>query len=138
MIKNGLLEVDSETKEVDLDFTCVTVCDSDTTFFRRYFENLTWYVVNIDVSVCFFVPSPFVHSPLGLRLSLNNRSFLNEPPTSRYQVCWQSPLFYNISLDKRYFFTRVMGILRSYFMVGFLIGGDINTMSIYSMSLRYV
>ena len=29
-----------------------------------------------------------------------------------------------------------MGILRSYFMVGFLIGGDINTMSIYSMSLK--
>jgi hypothetical protein len=51
-------------------------------------------------------------------------------------VCWQSPLFYNISLDQRWFFTRVMGILRSYFMVGFLIGCDINTMSIYSMSLR--
>jgi hypothetical protein len=63
------------------------------------------------------------------------RSFLNEPPSTRYQVCWQSPLFYNIALDKRYFFTRVMGILRSYFMVGFLIGGDINIMSIYSMSL---
>jgi hypothetical protein len=104
MIKNELLAVDPVTKEVDLDFTCVTVCDSDTTFFRRYFENLTW-------------------------------SFLNEPPESRYQVCWQSPLFYNIALDERYFFTRVMGILRSYFMVGFLIGADINTMSIYSMSL---
>jgi hypothetical protein len=63
------------------------------------------------------------------------RNFLNEPPSSRYQVCWQSPLFYNISLDKRYFFTRVMGILRSYFMIGFLIGGDIHIMSVYSMSL---
>jgi hypothetical protein len=60
---------------------------------------------------------------------------LNEPPETRYQVCWQSPLFYNISLDQRWFFTRTMGILRSYFMIGFLIGGNINTMSIYSMSL---
>jgi len=64
------------------------------------------------------------------------RAFLNEAPEHRFKVCWQSPLFYNIALDKRWFFTRVMGILRSYFMVGFLIGGDINTMSIYSMSLH--
>jgi hypothetical protein len=64
------------------------------------------------------------------------RAFLNEKAETRYQVCWQSPLFYNISLDERWFFTRVMGILRSYFMVGFLIGANINTMSIYSMSLR--
>jgi hypothetical protein len=71
----------------------------------------------------------------NILLFIVNRAFLNEPPETRYQVCWQSPLFYNISLDKRWFFTRVMGILRSYFMVGFLIGGDINTMSIYSMSL---
>lgn len=63
-------------------------------------------------------------------------AFLNEKPDTRYTVCWQSPLFYNITLDERWFFTRVMGILRSYFMVGFLIGSDINTMSIYSMSLR--
>lgn len=46
MIKKKLLEVNPHTKEVDLDFTCVTVCDSDTTFFSRYFENLTWYVVS--------------------------------------------------------------------------------------------
>lgn len=104
MIKAGLIPVDPETKELSLDFTVVTVCDSDTTFFSRYFENLTWL-------------------------------FLNEPAESRYHVCWQSPLFYNIALDERWFFTRVMGILRSYFMVGFLIGADINTMSIYSMSL---
>lgn len=44
MIKNKLLNVDPTTKKVDLDYTCVTVCDSDTIFFRRYFENLTWYV----------------------------------------------------------------------------------------------
>ena len=105
MIRAGLLPVDPETKEVDLDFTTVTVCDADTTFFYRYFENLTWL-------------------------------FLKEDPLTRYKICWQSPLFYNISLDERWFFTRVMGILRSYFMIGFLIGCDINTMSIYSQSLR--
>jgi glycosyltransferase involved in cell wall biosynthesis len=42
MIKHKLLAVSEVTKEVDLDFTCVTVCDSDTTFFCRYFEHLTW------------------------------------------------------------------------------------------------
>mmetsp|Transcript_1855 Transcript_1855/g.4235 ORF Transcript_1855/g.4235 Transcript_1855/m.4235 type:complete len:654 (+) Transcript_1855:98-2059(+) len=105
MIMKGLLEVDPATKEVELDFTTCTVCDADTTFYYRYFENLSW-------------------------------CFLNEPPETRYTVCFQSPLFYNITLDERWFFTRAMGIIRSYFMVGFLIGGDINTMSIYSMSLR--
>jgi hypothetical protein len=103
-IKNRLLDVDPVTKSVDLDFSVLTVCDADTTFHYRYYENLTW-------------------------------CFLNEPPESRYQVCWQSPLFYNIALDQRWFFTRAMGILRAYFMVGFLIGYSINTMSIYSVSL---
>lgn len=105
MIDKRLLEVDLETGKVNLDYTTVTVCDADTTFFYRYFENLT-------------------------------HAFLKEDRGKRYEVCWQSPLFYNISLDKRWFFTRVMGILRSYFMIGFLIGCNINTMSIYSMSLR--
>jgi len=105
MIKEGFLPVDPDSQEVELDFTTVTVCDADTTFFYRYFENLT-------------------------------HSFLKEDPITRYKICWQSPLFYNISLDERWFFTRVMGILRSYFMIGFLIGCDINTMSIYSQSLR--
>ena len=105
MIQTGLLEIHPVTKEADLDFTTCTVCDSDTTFYYKYFESLTW-------------------------------SFLNENPETRYKVCWQSPLFYNISLDERWWFTRGMHILRSYFMVGFLIGVDINTMSIYSMSLR--
>jgi len=81
MLQEGLLPIDPDTLEVDLDFTTVTVCDADTTFFYRYFENLTW-------------------------------CFLKESPKSRYEVCWQSPLFYNIALDKRWFFTRVMGILR--------------------------
>ena len=42
MIMSGLLPVDPNTKEVDLDFTTCTVCDADTTFYHRYFENLTW------------------------------------------------------------------------------------------------
>ena len=42
MIMSGLLPVDPNTKEVDLDFTTCTVCDADTTFFNRYYENLTW------------------------------------------------------------------------------------------------
>jgi hypothetical protein len=42
MIKTGLLEIHPVTKEVDLDFTTCTVCDSDTTFYYKYFENLTW------------------------------------------------------------------------------------------------
>lgn len=105
MLKNNLLRVDPSTGEPDLDHTTVTVCDADTTFFRKYFENLT-------------------------------HAFLKESEEKRYEVCWQSPLFYNIALDKRWSFTRIMGILRSFFMIGFLIGCDINTMSIYSMSLR--
>lgn len=64
----------------------LTVCDSDTTFHPKFFENLT-------------------------------HAFLAEPLDSRFRVCWQSPLFYNIKLDERYFFTRAIGVLRSYFMV---------------------
>jgi hypothetical protein len=42
MVKEGLLEVDPGTNSVNLQHTVVTVCDSDTTFFYKYFENLTW------------------------------------------------------------------------------------------------
>ena len=35
MIDKGLLPVDQQTKEVELDFTTVTVCDADTTFFLQ-------------------------------------------------------------------------------------------------------
>jgi hypothetical protein len=44
MIRNKLLPYNQATREIELDFTTVTVCDADTTFFYRYFENLTWYV----------------------------------------------------------------------------------------------
>jgi len=62
--------------------------------------------------------------------------FMTQSETRRFEVCYQSPLFYNIDLAGRYFFTRIIGILRSYFMVGFLIAMNINTMSIYSMSVQ--
>ena len=42
MIMSGLLPIDPVTKEVELDFTTCTVCDADTTFYYRSFENLTW------------------------------------------------------------------------------------------------
>jgi len=42
MIDHQLLAVDELTNEIDLDFTTLTVCDADTTFFHRYFENLAW------------------------------------------------------------------------------------------------
>jgi hypothetical protein len=94
------------------------VCDDNCSLFACLFSS--------DHLVAYIIPP--LHSLY--------RAFLNEKPETRFTVCWQSPLFYNITLDERWFFTRVMGILRTYFMVGFLIGGDINTMSIYSMSLR--
>lgn len=63
-------------------------------------------------------------------------AFLNEDPASRYHLCWQSPLFYNIVSDRHWFFTRVMDILRSFFIIGFLIGYNINATTVYSTSLR--
>ncbi|KAL1527751.1 hypothetical protein AB1Y20_009136 [Prymnesium parvum] len=104
MIANGLIPKGLDNELIMSNFV-LTVCDSDTTFHPKFFENLT-------------------------------HAFLAEPLDSRFRVCWQSPLFYNIKLDERYFFTRAIGVLRSYFMVGFLIGCDINTMSVYSMSLN--
>ncbi|VDL63715.1 unnamed protein product [Nippostrongylus brasiliensis] len=53
----------------------------------------------------------------------------------RYTV-WQSPLFYCINLHRSPFFVRVTGLLRSFFMMGFLIPWNINTMSIFSLTLH--
>jgi len=63
------------------------------------------------------------------------REFLSLPKEERIAVQFQSVLCYNLGLDKRWFFTRVTGILRTFFTIGFLIPLSINTMSIYSMSL---
>ena len=37
------------------------------------------------------------------------------------EVVWQAPLFYNYGLAEAAFFTRCTAILRSFFMMGFLI-----------------
>ena len=61
--------------------------------------------------------------------------FLALPKEERVAVQFQSVLCYNLGLDERWFFTRVTGILRTFFTIAFLIPLSINTMSVYSMSL---
>ncbi|KHJ76587.1 hypothetical protein OESDEN_23793 [Oesophagostomum dentatum] len=56
-------------------------------------------------------------------------------PEQRRSTVWQSPLFYCINLDKSPFFVRVTGLLRAFFMMGYLIPWNINTMSIFSLTL---
>lgn len=51
------------------------------------------------------------------------------------ETMYQSPLLYNVKLDERWFFTRITGILRSFFMCGYLIPMGINVMSVYSIPL---
>ncbi|KAF8355218.1 hypothetical protein PRIPAC_96841 [Pristionchus pacificus] len=53
----------------------------------------------------------------------------------RKSTVWQSPLFYAINLHKSPFFVRVTGLLRAFFMIGYLIPWNINTMSIFSLTL---
>ncbi|KAI1730987.1 hypothetical protein Ddc_03710 [Ditylenchus destructor] len=57
-------------------------------------------------------------------------------PEARYRTVWQSPLFYCINLDKSSFFVRVTGLLRAFFMMGYLIPMNINTMSVFSLTLK--
>ncbi|CAJ0963593.1 unnamed protein product, partial [Mesorhabditis belari] len=54
----------------------------------------------------------------------------------RNRTVWQSPLFYSMRLERSPFFVRVTGLLRSFFMMGFLIPWGINTMSIFSLTLE--
>lgn len=82
-------------------------------------------VTKMDTDVL-FLPNHF------LRLE---QEFLKLDKEKRLECAFQSPLIYNLSLDQRYFFTRVTGILRTYFMMGFLIPLNLNTMSIYHVSL---
>lgn len=53
----------------------------------------------------------------------------------RHGVIWQAPLFYNLQLDERPWFVRCTGIMRTAFMSAFLIGANLNPMSIFSFSL---
>jgi len=61
--------------------------------------------------------------------------FLALSKEERVAVQFQSVLCYNLGLDERWFFTRVTGVLRTFFTIAFLIPLSINTMSVYSMSL---
>lgn len=58
------------------------------------------------------------------------------PENQRKRTVWQSPLFYCINLDKSPFFVRATGLLRSFFMMGYLIPWNINTMSVFSLTLE--
>ena len=64
------------------------------------------------------------------------RDYRSLSSEERNHTVWQSPLFYCINLHKSPFFVRVTGLLRSFFMMGFLIPWNINTMSIFSLSLK--
>ena len=59
--------------------------------------------------------------------------FLNHK--DRHGVIWQAPLFYNLQLDERPWFVRCTGIVRTAFMSAFLIGANLNPMSIFTFSL---
>jgi hypothetical protein len=67
---------------------------------------------------------------------LLENEYLKLSEEERHQTVWQSPLFYQMGLDKSPFFVRVTGLLRSFFMMGLLIPWNINTMSVFSLSLQ--
>ncbi|XP_050407568.1 uncharacterized protein LOC126822626 [Patella vulgata] len=54
----------------------------------------------------------------------------------KHNTIYQAPLFYNWGLDGASFITRVTGLVRSTLMLGALIPFNINSMSIFSFSLR--
>ncbi|GMR47247.1 hypothetical protein PMAYCL1PPCAC_17442, partial [Pristionchus mayeri] len=62
--------------------------------------------------------------------------FTKTPEEKRDHTVWQSPLFYAINLHNSPFFVRVTGLLRAFFMMGYLIPWNINTMSIFSLTLE--
>ncbi|KAK6045217.1 hypothetical protein COOONC_17278 [Cooperia oncophora] len=62
--------------------------------------------------------------------------YLKLSEENRQCTVWQSPLFYCINLHKSPFFVRVTGLLRAFFMMGYLIPWNINTMSIFSLTLK--
>jgi len=81
---------------------------------------------NIIVTVC--DSDTLFHESYAANLSFN---FLDS--NDRANICFQSPLFYNINLSESYFFTRCTGVIRAFTMIAFLIPFNINTMSIYSI-----
>jgi len=89
----------------------VTTCDTDSLFSPKYFDAL---------EECYNKENP------------------GESGEARpVKLCvWQAPLFYNWDLDKRPFFNRVTGIMRSMMMLGGLISFNLNPMSIFSYPLE--
>ena len=65
--------------------------------------------------------------------ALTSRFLKEEKPDA---VVFQAPLLYNWGLDGTSFVTRVTGLLCSTLMMGALIPFNINTMSIFSFSLK--
>ena len=90
----------------------VTTCDTDSLFHPNYFEALE-------------------HSYNEENPSKDlNKVFANGQPTIEPKlIIWQSPVFYNWDLDKRPFFNRTTGIMRSMMMLGGLISFNLNPMS---------
>mmetsp|Transcript_62778 Transcript_62778/g.144570 ORF Transcript_62778/g.144570 Transcript_62778/m.144570 type:complete len:588 (-) Transcript_62778:194-1957(-) len=86
----------------------VTTCDTDSLFSPQYFEVL---------EACYNKENP------------------TDDRAARMCV-WQPPLFYNWDLDKRPFFVRITGIMRSMMMLGGLISFNLNPMSIFSYPLE--
>ncbi len=64
------------------------------------------------------------------------KDYITLNQTERLRTVWQSPLFYQMGIEKSPFFVRVTGILRSFFMMGILIPWNINTMSVFSLTLH--
>lgn len=92
----------SHQDEYELNAVTVTTCDTDSLFNPQYFRVLE------RVYNC-------TNPNLG---------------SSPKNCVWQSPLFYNWDLDKRPFFNRITGIMRSLMMLGGLISFKLNPMSV--------
>ncbi len=73
------------------------------------FDASHFTVTTCDADSCF---DPRYFEALGLQFLTHERAS---------EVVWQAPLFYNYGLAEAAFFTRCTAILRSFFMMGFLI-----------------
>ncbi|VDM61696.1 unnamed protein product [Angiostrongylus costaricensis] len=100
--------LDSAGDKVEL---LVTTGDCDSIFGERYFDSL---------EEDYWKLKPEVRNTFQQR---------------QYTV-WQSPLFYCINPHRSPFFVRITGFLRAFFMMGYLIPWNINTMSIFSLTLK--
>jgi len=96
------------------------------------FQQTSYTVTTCDTDSLF---SPSYFAALEYHYNRENPSELSA--STAVQMCvWQAPLFYNWDLDKRPFFNRVTGIMRSLMMLGGLICFNLNPMSIFSYPLE--